>query len=115
MATMEPIAGETKKRVVSPTPLPTCVCSGGQNLTYGGHPSSATSLTLISVAFITGRDTRTPLAHTIPSQLASYMRCAHRMKPTRVRMTHALVMNYGLYKKMEIYVRRVSCLYHARL
>jgi hypothetical protein len=28
-----------------------------------------------------------------------------RMKPTRVRMTHALVMNYGLYKKMEIYVR----------
>lgn len=27
-----------------------------------------------------------------------------RMKPTRVRMTHSLVMNYGLYKKMEIYV-----------
>ncbi len=26
------------------------------------------------------------------------------MKPTRVRMTHSLVMNYGLYKKMEIYV-----------
>jgi histone deacetylase 1/2 len=28
------------------------------------------------------------------------------MKPTRVRMTHSLVMNYGLYKKMEIYVCR---------
>lgn len=27
----------------------------------------------------------------------------HPMKPTRVRMTHSLVMNYGLYKKMEIY------------
>ena len=65
MATMEPIAGETKKRVVSPTPVPTCACSCGQILTYGGQPSSATSLTLISVASITDRDTRTHLVHTI--------------------------------------------------
>ena len=28
-----------------------------------------------------------------------------RMKPTRIRMCHSLVMNYGLYKKMEIFVR----------
>lgn len=28
------------------------------------------------------------------------------MKPTRIRMCHALVMNYGLYKKMEIFVSR---------
>ncbi|KAJ5574306.1 uncharacterized protein N7459_008733 [Penicillium hispanicum] len=27
----------------------------------------------------------------------------HPMKPHRIRMTHSLVMNYGLYKKMEIY------------
>jgi len=27
------------------------------------------------------------------------------MKPHRIRMTHSLVMNYGLYKKMEIFVR----------
>ena len=27
------------------------------------------------------------------------------MKPTRVKMCHSLVMNYGLYKKMEIFVR----------
>ncbi|KAF8321687.1 histone deacetylase [Clavulina sp. PMI_390] len=27
----------------------------------------------------------------------------HPMKPTRIRMCHALVMNYGLYKKMEIF------------
>lgn len=25
------------------------------------------------------------------------------MKPTRIRMAHSLVMNYGLYKKMEIF------------
>jgi hypothetical protein len=29
------------------------------------------------------------------------------MKPHRIRMTHSLVMNYGLYKKMEIFVRDV--------
>ncbi|KAG9293824.1 hypothetical protein G9A89_019162 [Geosiphon pyriformis] len=27
----------------------------------------------------------------------------HPMKPMRVKMTHSLVMSYGLYKKMEIY------------
>lgn len=26
------------------------------------------------------------------------------MKPHRVRMAHNLILNYGLYKKMEIYV-----------
>jgi histone deacetylase 1/2 len=28
----------------------------------------------------------------------------HPMKPFRIRLTHSLVMTYGLYKKMEIYV-----------
>lgn len=28
----------------------------------------------------------------------------HPMKPHRVRMTHNLILNYGLYKKMYIYV-----------
>lgn len=28
----------------------------------------------------------------------------HPMKPHRIRMCHSLVMNYGLYNKMEIYV-----------
>lgn len=26
------------------------------------------------------------------------------MKPQRIRMTHNLLINYGLYRKMEIYV-----------
>lgn len=30
------------------------------------------------------------------------------MKPTRIRMCHSLVMNYGLYKKMEIFVSQLS-------
>lgn len=28
----------------------------------------------------------------------------HPMKPHRIRMAHSLIMNYGLYRKMEIYV-----------
>lgn len=31
---------------------------------------------------------------------------AHPMKPHRIRMTHNLLINYGLYEKMEIFVRR---------
>ena len=29
----------------------------------------------------------------------------HPMKPHRIRMTHNLLINYGLYQKMQIYVR----------
>ena len=28
------------------------------------------------------------------------------MKPHRIRMTHDLLLNYGLYKKMQIYVQQ---------
>lgn len=28
----------------------------------------------------------------------------HPMKPHRIRMAHSLIMNYGLYTRMEIYV-----------
>lgn len=37
----------------------------------------------------------------------------NRMKPTRIRMCHSLVMNYGLYKKMEIFVRNIVLRYPA--
>ena len=29
----------------------------------------------------------------------------HPMKPHRIRLAHSLIMQYNLYKKMEIYVR----------
>ena len=32
----------------------------------------------------------------------------HPMKPHRIRMTHNLLLNYGLYRKMEIYVRIIN-------
>eukprot|EP00472_Partenskyella_glossopodia_P002630 CAMPEP_0197537634 /NCGR_PEP_ID=MMETSP1318-20131121/57478_1 /TAXON_ID=552666 /ORGANISM="Partenskyella glossopodia, Strain RCC365" /LENGTH=155 /DNA_ID=CAMNT_0043095845 /DNA_START=62 /DNA_END=525 /DNA_ORIENTATION=- len=32
-----------------------------------------------------------------------YYGAGHPMKPHRIRMAHSLVLNYGLYRKMEIY------------
>lgn len=32
----------------------------------------------------------------------------HPMKPHRIRMTHNLLLNYGLYRKMEIYVCEIT-------
>ena len=35
----------------------------------------------------------------------------HPMKPHRIRMTHNLLLNYGLYRKMEIYVSQCCDLF----
>jgi histone deacetylase 1/2 len=33
-----------------------------------------------------------------------YYGAGHPMKPHRIRMTHNLLLNYGLYRQMHIYV-----------
>ncbi|KLJ08676.1 histone deacetylase 1/2 [Blastomyces silverae] len=44
------------------------------------------------------------IAYFYDSDVGNYAYVAgHPMKPHRIRMAHSLVMNYGLYKKMEIY------------
>ncbi|KAL6707011.1 histone deacetylase [Coniothyrium glycines] len=44
------------------------------------------------------------VAYFYDSDVGNYAYVAgHPMKPHRIRMTHSLVMNYGLYTKMEIY------------
>ena len=54
----------------------------------------------------TGTDKKT-VAYFYDSDVGNYAYVAgHPMKPHRIRMAHSLIMNYGLYKKMEIYVRR---------
>jgi histone deacetylase 1/2 len=45
------------------------------------------------------------VAYFYDSDVGNYAYVAgHPMKPHRIRVTHSLVMNYGCYKKMEIYV-----------
>ena len=40
----------------------------------------------------------------IPGDIGNYYYGqGHPMKPHRMRMTHNLLLNYGLYRKMEIY------------
>ncbi|KAL9617054.1 MAG: hypothetical protein Q9160_008127 [Pyrenula sp. 1 TL-2023] len=44
------------------------------------------------------------VAYFYDSDVGNYAYTAgHPMKPHRIRLAHSLVMNYGLYKKMEIY------------
>jgi histone deacetylase 1/2 len=65
---------------------------------------------------ITGADTGSTIlngssnpkkvAYFYDSDVGNYAYVAgHPMKPHRIRMAHSLIMNYGLYTKMEIYVR----------
>ena len=45
------------------------------------------------------------VAYFYDSDVGNYAYVAgHPMKPHRIRMAHSLIMNYDLYKKMEIYV-----------
>ena len=49
------------------------------------------------------------VAYFYDSDVGNYAYVAgHPMKPHRIRMAHSLIMNYGLYTKMEIYVRLLT-------
>lgn len=45
------------------------------------------------------------VAYFYDSDVGNYAYVAgHPMKPHRIRLAHSLIMNYGTYKHMEIYV-----------
>ena len=45
------------------------------------------------------------VAYFYDSDIGNYAYTAgHPMKPHRIRLAHSLIMNYGMYKKLEIYV-----------
>lgn len=54
---------------------------------------------------LTNSNDKKSVAYFYDSDVGNYAYVAgHPMKPHRIRMAHSLIMNYGLYKKMEIYV-----------
>lgn len=54
-----------------------------------------------------GASSTKKVAYFYDSDVGNYAYVAgHPMKPHRIRMAHSLIMNYGLYTKMEIYVRQ---------
>ncbi|EIT78526.1 histone deacetylase RpdA/Rpd3 [Aspergillus oryzae 100-8] len=63
-----------------------------------------TSLAPLDPINANGSDRGKKVAYFYDSDVGNYAYVSgHPMKPHRIRMTHSLVMNYGLYKKMEIY------------
>jgi hypothetical protein len=52
-----------------------------------------------------GASKKKRVAYFYDSDVGNYAYVAgHPMKPHRIRLAHSLIMNYGVYKKMEIYV-----------
>lgn len=55
--------------------------------------------------FANGSHKSKKVAYFYDSDVGNYAYVAgHPMKPHRIRVAHSLIMNYGCYKKMEIYV-----------
>ena len=53
----------------------------------------------------TGPSNKKRVAYFYDSDVGNYAYVAgHPMKPHRIRLAHSLIMNYGTYNKMEIYV-----------
>ncbi|KAF7592733.1 histone deacetylase [Aspergillus hancockii] len=68
-----------------------------------------TSLAPLDPINANGSDRGKKVAYFYDSDVGNYAYVSgHPMKPHRIRMTHSLVMNYGLYKKMEIYVSTIA-------
>jgi histone deacetylase 1/2 len=58
-----------------------------------------------SIALKNGTPQKKTVAYFYDSDVGNYAYTAgHPMKPHRIRVAHSLIMNYGCYKKMEIYV-----------
>ena len=59
--------------------------------------------------FTNGSSKPKKVAYFYDSDVGNYAYVAgHPMKPHRIRVAHSLIMNYGCYKKMEIYVSSLS-------
>lgn len=66
----------------------------------------------LDMPLLNGNDKKL-VAYFYDSDVGNYAYVAgHPMKPHRIRMAHSLIMNYGLYKKMEIYVSFSSVVSH---
>ncbi|RVX74271.1 hypothetical protein B0A52_02103 [Exophiala mesophila] len=63
-----------------------------------------TSFAPVDSVRLNGDGSKKRVAYFYDSDVGNYAYVSgHPMKPHRIRLAHSLVMNYGLYKKMEIY------------
>ena len=67
--------------------------------------SGSNSFAPIDLAVAGKPSSKKRVAYFYDSDVGNYAYVAgHPMKPHRIRLAHSLIMNYGIYKKMEIYV-----------
>lgn len=67
--------------------------------------SGMNSFPPIDVAAVGKPSSKKRVAYFYDSDVGNYAYVAgHPMKPHRIRLAHSLIMNYGIYRKMEIYV-----------
>lgn len=74
--------------------------------TYNGHSSTTANADEPLFASLSNSSNPNPsrVCYFFDSDIGNYhYGPGHPMKPTRIRMCHSLVMNYGLYKRMEIF------------
>jgi hypothetical protein len=88
---------------------PKSFVSRTQNIFKAGY--NCQLLEMASTAFApldlgsTGPSNKKRVAYFYDSDVGNYAYVAgHPMKPHRIRLAHSLIMNYGTYNKMEIYV-----------
>ncbi|KAG0345125.1 histone deacetylase [Podila humilis] len=73
----------------------------------GREPEASSGLSTMQVAGQHTADSKKRVAYFYDQNIGNYhYGPGHPMKPHRIRMCHSLVMNYGLYNKMEIYRAR---------
>ena len=59
----------------------------------------------LDIGPVNGSSNKKKVAYFYDSDIGNYAYVTgHPMKPHRIRLAHSLIMNYGVYKKMEIYV-----------
>jgi histone deacetylase 1/2 len=58
------------------------------------------------------RSSKKRVAYLYDPDVSLYMyEVGHNMKPFRVKMAHSLITQYGLHKKMEVFVSLNFCLF----
>ncbi|KDN38039.1 hypothetical protein K437DRAFT_276391 [Tilletiaria anomala UBC 951] len=93
--------------LLPPNPQPTAQTSTTFQPSGAAGSASGSSSALLqpsASASATKRDRPSRVCYFFDSDIGNYhYGPGHPMKPTRIRMCHSLVMNYGLYKHMEIF------------
>lgn len=73
--------------------------------TYSVRMATNAAYAPIDAPIMNGTGNKKKVAYFYDSDVGNYAYVAgHPMKPHRIRLAHSLIMNYEIYKKMEIYV-----------